>query len=178
MHKVVALALLSGATALAQRVNVEFDRSVDFSKFHTFAIRAANLNSKNPALNSELVRKQIDEDIIHLLTAKRLEVTTGRADLNVRYTLGSVRRVETEAYPAGWYGWGTRIVRVPYARRNARDRPSRSIHALARLALDRNRRTARPNQASRQIGQHGEEVVREVSAQAQVSGTEMEVLPI
>jgi Domain of unknown function (DUF4136) len=115
MHRVIAFALLSAAAALAQRVNIEFDRSVDFSKFHTFAIRAGNLNSRNPALNSELVRKQIDEDIIHFLTAKGLEVTTGKSDLNVRYTLGSVRRVETEAYPAGWYGWGTRVVRVPYA---------------------------------------------------------------
>lgn len=115
MHRVIALALLTAAGALAQKVNIEFDRSVDFSKFHTFAIRAGNLNSRNPALNSELVRKQIDEDIIHFLTAKGLEVTTGKSDLNVRYTLGSARRVETEAYPAGWYGWGTRIVRVPYA---------------------------------------------------------------
>jgi hypothetical protein len=44
-----------------------------------------------------------------------MEVSTGPADLNVRYTFGSARKVETEAYPAGWYGWGTRIVRVPYA---------------------------------------------------------------
>ena len=115
MHRVLALALMVPAAACAQKVNIEFDRAVDFSKFHTFAIRAGNLNSRNPALNSELVRKQIDEDIIRFLTAKGLEITTGKSDLNVRYTLGSARRVETEAYPAGWYGWGTRIVRVPYA---------------------------------------------------------------
>jgi len=115
MHRLLAAGLLFSAAAYAQRVSIEFDRTVDFSKFHTFAIRAHNLNSKNPALNSELVQKQIDQDVIHFLTAKGLEVTTGRSDLNVRYTLGSVRRIETEAYPAGWYGWGTRIVRVPYA---------------------------------------------------------------
>jgi Domain of unknown function (DUF4136) len=115
MDRLLAAGLLFSAAAYAQKVNIEFDRSVDFSKFHTFAIRAHNLNSKNPALNSELVQKQVDEDITHFLTAKGLEVTTGRSDLNVRYTLGSARRVQTEAYPAGWYGWGTRIVRVPYA---------------------------------------------------------------
>lgn len=115
MHRLLAAGLLFAAATYAQKVNIEFDRSVDFSKFHTFAIRAHNLNSKNPALNSELVQKQIDEDIIHFLTAKGLELTTGKSDLNVRYTLGSARRVETEAYPAGWYGWGTRVVRVPYA---------------------------------------------------------------
>jgi Domain of unknown function (DUF4136) len=35
--------------------------------------------------------------------------------LNVRYTFGAVRKSEVEDYPAGWYGWGTRYVRVPYA---------------------------------------------------------------
>ena len=111
----LALLFACAVAAFAQKVNVEFDRSVDFTKFKTFAIRAGNLNSRNPALNSELVKKQIEADIERGLTAKGLEMTTGRSELNVRYTLGSARRVETEAYPAGWYGWGTRIVRVPYA---------------------------------------------------------------
>jgi uncharacterized protein DUF4136 len=110
-----ALFFVLAAGAYAQKVNIEFDRAIDFSKYRTFAIRAGNLNSKNPALNSELAKKQIDADIERNLTARGLELTTGPSDLNVRYTLGSVRRVETEAYPAGWYGWGTRIVRVPYA---------------------------------------------------------------
>jgi len=111
----LALLLACASAAYAQKVNVEFDRAADFTKFKTFAIRAGNLNSRNPALNSELVKKQIEADIERSLTAKGLEMTTGRSDLNVRYTLGSARRVEREAYPAGWYGWGTRIVRVPYA---------------------------------------------------------------
>ena len=114
MHR-FALFLVCALGAWAQKVNVEFDRAADFTKFKTFAIRAGNLNSRNPALNSELVKKQIESDIQRSLTARGLEMTTGKSDLNVRYTLGSSRRVETEAYPAGWYGWGTRIVRVPYA---------------------------------------------------------------
>jgi hypothetical protein len=44
---------------VAQKVTVEFDQAVDFSKFKTFAIRDGQLNSKNPALNSELVKKRI-----------------------------------------------------------------------------------------------------------------------
>ena len=111
----LALLLVFAGMSYAQKINVEFDRGIDFKKFRTFAIRAANLNSRNPALNSELVRKQINADIERGLSAKGLEVTTGASDLNVRYTLGTTRVVETEAYPAGWYGWGTRIVRVPYA---------------------------------------------------------------
>jgi hypothetical protein len=40
---------------------------------------------------------------------------TGKSDLNVRYTFGAVRKAEVERYPAGWYGLGTRVVRVPYS---------------------------------------------------------------
>ena len=116
MMSALLLSLVAAHGAFAQKVTVEFDRAADFSKYRTFAIRNGQLNSKNAALNSDLVKKQIEADIAGGLNAKGLmEVTTGPADLNVRYTFGSARKVETEAYPAGWYGWGTRIVRVPYA---------------------------------------------------------------
>jgi hypothetical protein len=104
--------LAAALGALAQKVTIEFDRAVDFSKFKTFAIRAGELNSRNPALNSEQVKKQIDADIERGLSAKGLEITTGKSDLNVRYHFGSARKMELETYPAGW--WGTRVVRVPY----------------------------------------------------------------
>jgi len=113
---VLVLSLLGTHGALSQKVTMEFDPAADFGKYRTFAIRNGQLNSKNAALNSDLVKKQIEADIERGLTAKGLmEVASGPSDLNVRYTFGSVRKVETEAYPAGWYGWGTRIVRVPYA---------------------------------------------------------------
>jgi hypothetical protein len=116
----VALLIFSSLFAthftLAQKVTVEFDQAADFSKYKTFAIRGGELNSKNPALNSELVKKRIEADIVRSLTNRGLEeAATGPSDLNIRYHFGSARKVETEAYPAGWYGLGTRIVRVPYA---------------------------------------------------------------
>jgi hypothetical protein len=111
--KVIAAALLVASGAFAQKVEMEFDQSVDFAKFRTFAIRDGRLNSKNPALNSELIRKRIDADIEKYLTAKGLESAgTGKSDLNIRYTLGAARETRLETYPAGW--WGTRVVRVPY----------------------------------------------------------------
>ena len=113
--KVLALTLLLAAGGFAQKIDMQFDQAVNFSQYKTFAIRQANLNSKNPALNGELVRKRISADIDKYLGAKGLEdvgTGTGRTDLNVRYTLGSARKAEVEAYPAGW--WGTRLVRVPY----------------------------------------------------------------
>ncbi len=112
--KTLLLVLLLSGGAMAQKINTEFDQSVDFSKYKTFAIRDARLNSKNPALNSELTRKRIEDDITKALEAKGLTPATGPADLNVRFTLGAARRQEVETYPAGWRGWGTRVVRVPY----------------------------------------------------------------
>ena len=110
----LTLILLAAHGALAQRVTVEFDQAADFSKYKTFAIRGGQLNSRNPALNSELVKKRIDADIERDLAAKGLVMVPGRSDLNVRYRLGAARRTEVERYPAGWRGLRTRVVRVPY----------------------------------------------------------------
>ncbi|SPF35315.1 conserved exported hypothetical protein [Candidatus Sulfopaludibacter sp. SbA4] len=112
--RIFLLTLLAVGGAYAQKITVEFDQAADFSKYKTFVIRNGQLNSRSPALNSELVKKQIEADIERGLTAKGLTRLTEAGDLNVRYQFGSARRVETEAYPAGWRGWGTRIVRVPY----------------------------------------------------------------
>jgi hypothetical protein len=107
--------LLAARGALAQKVTLEFDRDADFTKYKTFAIRNGELNSRNPALNSDLVKKQIEGDIVRDLTARGLTEASGPADLNVVYRFGSARKAELETYPAGWYGLGTRVVRVPYA---------------------------------------------------------------
>jgi len=107
--------VLIAAQAWPQKVTVEFDQGADFTKYKTFAIRNGQLNSQSPALNSELVKKQIEADIAKGLTARGLTQAEGRPDLNVVYHLGSARKTELETYPAGWRGWGTRVVRVPYS---------------------------------------------------------------
>lgn len=112
--RVLILTLLAALGAWAQKVTVEFDQAADFTKYKTFAIRDGQLHSRNPALNSELVKKRIDADIQRYLTARGLTMVSGPSDLNVRYRLGSARKTELESYPAGWRGWGTRVVRVPY----------------------------------------------------------------
>ena len=108
-------AMLAVHDAAAQKITVQFDQDSDFSQFKTFTIMPGHLSSKNPALNSDLVRKRIDDDIIKALTKKGLKEVDDHADLNVVYRLGAARRTQLEAYPAGWRGWGTRVVRVPYA---------------------------------------------------------------
>jgi hypothetical protein len=125
------LSLLAALGAFAQKITTEFDSAVDFAKFKTFAIRGGQLNGKNPALNSELVKKRIDEDIARELTAKGLMQVSAQADLNVVYQFGSARKAELENYPAGWRGLGTRVVRVPYSEGtlviNLRDPSTRSL---------------------------------------------------
>jgi len=54
---------MAALSAFAQKIEIESDQTVDFSKFHTFAIRDGRLNSRNPSLISELVKKRIDADI-------------------------------------------------------------------------------------------------------------------
>jgi hypothetical protein len=94
------------AAVLAQKITMEFDQDADFSKFKTFYINPGQLNSKNPALNNDIIRKKIQDDIRQQLMAKGLEeVTSGRRDLNVRFSMGSSRRKEVDVYPAGWWGY-------------------------------------------------------------------------
>ena len=123
--------LLLSPAVFAQKVTVEFDQSADFAKYKTFMIRNGQLNSKNPALNSELVKKQIEDDIRRDLTARGLTEVSEHPDLNVVFHFGSARKTELETYPAGWRGWGTRVVRVPYAEGTlVIDLRDTSIHSL------------------------------------------------
>jgi hypothetical protein len=113
--KIFLLLAVMVGSAFAQKIQIESDNDANFGKYKTFAIRDGELRSKEPSLNSDLVRKQIDESIKKYMQQKGLTfVAEGRADLNVRYTLGTPRKVEMEAYPTGWRGWGTKIVKVPY----------------------------------------------------------------
>jgi len=112
--KLLLFLLAAALLARAQKVTIEFDQAADFGRYRTFAIRAGQLNSKNPALDSELVKKRIDAAIERGLTARGLTMVSGPSDLNVRYRLGTARKDEIESYPAGWRGFGTRLVRVPY----------------------------------------------------------------
>jgi hypothetical protein len=136
--KVLILMLLATGSVFAQKVTVEFDEAANFSRYKTFTIREGQLNSKDPALNGELIRKRISADIERGLTARGLTMVTGQADLNVQFRLGSARKTEVERYPAGWRGLGTRVVRIPYTEGSLvidlRDSGTRSLvwRAIAR----------------------------------------------
>lgn len=143
--RVLVLGLLAAMGALAQKVDVQFDPSINFARYRTFAIRGARLNSKDSRLNGELVRKRLDYDIQKFFEARKLVfVASGRADLEVRYTLGAVQATQREIYPAGW--WGARVVRVPYTEGTlVIDLRESSTHGLVWRAIthDENRDAAK-----------------------------------
>jgi hypothetical protein len=96
---------LWGTGAMAQKITMEFDQDANFSAYQTFFINPGQLNSKNPTLNSDLVRKKIQGEIRKRLTERGLtEATSGPHDLNVRFSLGSARRREVDVYPGRWRG--------------------------------------------------------------------------
>jgi hypothetical protein len=101
---------LTAASLLAQNVDVEFDESVNFSAYKTFAIRDGEINSKAPALNNDLARKNLENSVRRHFASRGLTESTGTADLNIRYTLGSSNAKEVDRYPAGWRGRRTRTV--------------------------------------------------------------------
>jgi hypothetical protein len=117
MNKLACLLLTAAllpTLALGQKVSIEFDEAQSFSDYKTFAIVNGTLNSGNPSLNNDIVKSNLEADIRRRMIEKGFTEVTARPDLNVRYSLGSGRRVETEAYPAGWRGLGTRMVRRGY----------------------------------------------------------------
>jgi hypothetical protein len=111
----LAVSTACATHAFAQKVTAEFDESVDFKKFKTFAIREGEIKSPSPALNSELTKKRIATELEKALVAKGLQKVTERPDLNVFFNLGAQRGTDTEVYPAGWRGRQRRVVKVPNA---------------------------------------------------------------
>ena len=98
----------------AQKVDIESDESTDFLKYKTFRIGEGQLKSKSPTLNSDLTRRKIENEIRKRLIEKGLSEAAGQADLNVQFRLGSARRNEVDAFPAGRYGRATRRVVTQY----------------------------------------------------------------
>jgi hypothetical protein len=128
---VVGMCLAYSAALFAQKVTSEFDDTIDFSKYKTFAVRDGKLESTAPALNSDLTKKRIQTAIERALTAKGLTKTDTASDLNVFFTLGSRDVLERETFPSGPRGLGTRVERVPALRGNLviglRDPTTRSL---------------------------------------------------
>jgi len=128
---VVGVCFACSAGLFAQKVTSEFDDTLDFSKYKTFAVRDGQMETTAPALNSDLTKKRIRTAIERALTAKGLTRAEGASDLNVFFTLGAREVLTREEVPAGPRGLGTRVDRVPALRGNLvigfRDPSTRSL---------------------------------------------------
>ena len=99
----ICLALfLAPLGVFGQKVTTEFDESLDFSKYRTFAWRDGRIQSKHPALDNSLVEKRIRSLVVAQLTSKGFKEISDHPDLVVTYILGARDRKEVERVPAGW----------------------------------------------------------------------------
>jgi hypothetical protein len=108
------LIVLAMSVAFGQKITIESDDTADFSRYKTFRMTEGDLKAKGPALNNDLIRKKIEEEIRKRLMEKGLREVSAQPDLNVRFSLTTPRRNEVEAYPAGTFGRATRRVKVQY----------------------------------------------------------------
>jgi hypothetical protein len=94
---VLAASVITASYIVAQDVQIEFDRSVDFSKLTTFSIGESQLDSKNPSLNNEKTRTRLNLRIQKCLEEKGLTFAQdGPSSLKVIYMLDSTRKVRME----------------------------------------------------------------------------------
>jgi hypothetical protein len=75
-------------TILSQKVEIQWDHDADFSQYRTFAIRQGFLNNRNPALNTDIMRRDIEDAIRKNLSSRGMKEVAETADLNVRFSLG------------------------------------------------------------------------------------------
>lgn len=88
--------------AQAQKVNVDFDKAVDFSKFKTFKW-ASGTPVANPMANQRIIA-----GIEGQLAAKGLQKVEGNADLEVMYhgAVGHETQLNSTNMGGWGYGWG------------------------------------------------------------------------
>lgn len=120
------LILMLGCIASpAQKVKTEFDKSVDFSQFHTYSWRQHPVFEKHADLQEQysvgidLIRSSVNQE----LKKKGFVAVEDSPDLYVTFFITAkgmqdVRTIST----GGWYGWGglwypgwTEVMASPYA---------------------------------------------------------------
>ena len=100
---ILVVVLLTAGSAWAQKVNVDYDHSADFTKYKTYAW----MESRNPA-PSDLSHRRIVEAIDQQLAAKGLRKVDRNPDLLVVYNAGVKEQVSVQGYSYGYYPyrWG------------------------------------------------------------------------
>jgi hypothetical protein len=103
LFAVAALCLLSSAAAFAQKINVDWDRQADFSKFHTYAWQ------KSPHPATGLWDQRVIDGVDQQLSAKGFTKVDANPDLWVVYSnsISDQKQVVGTGYGMGpGWGWG------------------------------------------------------------------------
>jgi Domain of unknown function (DUF4136) len=100
---ILVLLVLSCGLLFAQKVNVDWDRSADFTKYHTYAWQPS------PDPSSGLWNQRVIDGVNQQLQAKGFQLVTANPDLWVVYT--SHVKKESQVVGTGYnmgpgWGWG------------------------------------------------------------------------
>jgi hypothetical protein len=82
--------LLTAALARADDHNVDFDKSVDFSKLIKFAIRPGKIDSSRQELNNAIVLEKVTDALRTALLSKGLMEDAAHPDVIVEFTASGV----------------------------------------------------------------------------------------
>ena len=94
--------LLFPAILSAQKVETDFDHSVNFSQYKTF------MWIKEPRMSDPLMRRRVVDAINAQLTAKGLQLVTEGGDLGVSANGATKEEHTLETLYSGFGGWGWR----------------------------------------------------------------------
>jgi hypothetical protein len=83
------LLFLAVSGARAQRVETDFDRSTDFSRYKTYAWREYNLSTQQHPENEKLIEQSLVEAVDAQLKAKGLKESRNNPDFHLSYRGGS-----------------------------------------------------------------------------------------
>ena len=101
MRVVVGLCfLLTAGTAFAQKVNVDFDKDTDFSKYRTYSF------AEGTPTPETLTNQRIEKAIEAQLAAKGLTKAASNADLTVVYHCSVTQKTQLNTTNLGGWGWG------------------------------------------------------------------------
>lgn len=102
----LALPLLLLVPGLASDKHVDFDQSVDFSRYRTYSLKRGTNTARPPELNNAIVSGKIDNSIRQQLNTKNLEESK-RPDLFIEWHFGAATKKQVFSWPTGRYGLGT-----------------------------------------------------------------------
>jgi hypothetical protein len=105
MRMVRGLLVLAAATAACSTLQIssDWDHTVDFSKYKTFALR------EGTKVSDSLVEQRIERGIASTLQAKGLKEVSDSPDLLVysHVRVSNQKQINYNTYGyGGWYGWG------------------------------------------------------------------------